>query len=108
MPDPAPGQATGPAREQEGGTGTRHTVMMEAAPGQRPDLTLRSMQGLSYEEIGQCLGLRAGTVKSVWPEPGNRLRRALEEVREQNAVRCRLRKQKGASADAMQKKRTGC
>lgn len=78
MPDPAPGpEARVLQREQ---AAQLRRALEQLRPEQRQILTLRSMQGLSYEEIGQCLGLRAGTVKSRLARAREQLRRALEEA----------------------------
>lgn len=72
MPDPAPGPESSLLRQEHAQQLRR--ALAQLRPEQRQILTLRAMQGLSYQQIAQVLGLREGTVKS-------RLARAREQLR---------------------------
>lgn len=54
--------------------GEIRTLILALPPKYREILVLRDMQGFAYEEIGECLGISLGTVKS-------RLSRAREQIR---------------------------
>jgi RNA polymerase sigma-70 factor (ECF subfamily) len=72
LPTPAPGP--GPAAEVDYRIDLR-AALQALSPDHREVVTLREIDGLSYEEIARVLGVPRGTVES-------RLHRARAELRE--------------------------
>lgn len=72
LPDPAPGPEQQTLEREEARQIRR--AMERLSPEQRQILTLRSIHGLSYGEIGQIMELKEGTVKS-------RLNRTRQQLR---------------------------
>jgi RNA polymerase sigma-70 factor (ECF subfamily) len=70
-PAPRPDQVV----EQEDARRLVQQALLRLTPEHRSILVLREIQGLSYEEIGELLGLESGTVRS-------RLHRARMELKE--------------------------
>lgn len=59
-----------------------HAGMTRLKPAQREVLTLRFIEGMSYEEIAQVTGAKAGTVRSRIHYAKKALRPILEELRD--------------------------
>lgn len=75
VPDPAPGPEE-QTIEREHARQIRN-AMAKLTAQQRQILTLRSIHGLSYAEIGQIMELKEGTVKSRLARTREQLRRIL-------------------------------
>lgn len=81
-PGPSPYQA---ALDREAETMIEE-ALLKVSPSFRAALILREMEGLSYEEIGEILGISLGTVKSRILRGRDALRKNLAERLEPNAT----------------------